>query len=127
MKKILVIDDDLAVLEVLEETLRYENFEVKTISETTDIFNDIETYRPDVILMDYILSGINGGEWCHRIKTDPATHHIPVIMTTAYPKVLNSLGHYGFDAFIEKPFNLSDLIVLVKECIDKRVDNMKSS
>ena len=114
MKKVLVVDDDHAVLEVLEETLKYENFDVKILSGTSDIFSDIDDCRPDVILMDYVLAGINGGEWSHRIKTNPLTSHIPIIMTTAYPKALNSLNQFDYDAFIEKPYDLSELISTVQ-------------
>lgn len=125
MKKVLVIDDDPAVLEVLEETLKYENFDVKILSEIADIFTDIEECQPDVILMDYILLGVNGGEWCHRIKTNPSTSHIPVIMTTAYPRVLKSLGNYGYDAFIEKPYDLSELISTIQSCAELGVNSVK--
>jgi CheY-like chemotaxis protein len=116
MKKILVLDDDLAVLEALEETLRYGEYEVRAISATTDIFVEIEDCRPDVIILDYILKGTNGGVWCRLIKDNPVTRHIPVIMTSAYPRDLEP-GNiaYGFDDFIAKPFDIEDLLDVVKK------------
>jgi CheY-like chemotaxis protein len=115
-KSILVVDDDQDVLAMLEEVLLYEDFKVKGVQQTHDIFGAITDYKPDLVLMDYILSGINGGELCHQIKTNPQTADLPVILISAYPKVLESLGRYGCDAFIAKPFNISDLISGINNC-----------
>jgi CheY-like chemotaxis protein len=116
MKKILVLDDDLAVLEALEETLRYGEYEVRAISATADIFEEIEICHPDVIILDYILKGTNGGAWCRLIKDNPVTCHIPVILTSAYPRDLEpGNADYGFDDFIAKPFDIEDLLEVVKK------------
>ncbi len=110
MKRVLVVDNDPAILDVMEEILGYEGFEVKTYSDTDNIFNCISSFNPDVILIDYILNGINGGELCAQIKKSPETSHLPVIIISAYSKVLLSLGNYGCDDFISKPFELDHLI-----------------
>jgi DNA-binding response OmpR family regulator len=67
-KKVLVIDDDEAVLDVMKEALIYEGFEVKTADRADDVQAMISTYQPDLLLIDYILKGINGGEICHQVK-----------------------------------------------------------
>lgn len=110
MKRVLVVDNDPAILDVMEEILEYEGFEVKTYSDTDNIFNCINSFNPDIILIDYILNGINGGELCAQIKKSPETSHLPVIIISAYSKVLLSLGNYGCDDFISKPFELDHLI-----------------
>jgi DNA-binding response OmpR family regulator len=115
-KSILIVDDDQDVLEMLEEVLLYEDFNVRGLQQTHDIFSVITEYKPDLVLMDYILTGINGGELCHQIKISPQTSDLPVILISAYPKVLESLGWYGCDAFIAKPFNISDLISRINNC-----------
>lgn len=116
-KRILILDDDDAILEVMEASLEYANFTVKIIDESKDVFSEIEEFQPDLILLDYILQGINGGEICHQIKTSPRTTGIPVILMSAFPRVLLSLGDYGCDAFIAKPFDLADLIQQVNICL----------
>ena len=121
-KKILILDDDEAVLEALEAALEYNKFTVKTADKSDDIFKVIEEYKPDLVLIDYILTGINGGEICHQIKTNEATSHIPVILISAYPRVLLSLGDYGCDAFIAKPFDLSELVEQVNNCLHATED-----
>lgn len=116
-KKVLVLDDDEAVLEVLEAALQYANFDVRIADESSDILKDIEAFNPDVVLIDYLLRGINGGELCHQIKNNSKTAKLPVILISAYPRVLLSLGDYGCNAFMAKPFDLSDLIFQINSCI----------
>jgi DNA-binding response OmpR family regulator len=113
-KKVLIIDDDEAVLDVMKEALFYEGFEVKISDKADDINSIICEYNPDLLLIDYILNGINGGEICHQVKENPNTGWLPVIIVSAYPKVLKSLGYYGCDKFISKPFDLDNLVGSIK-------------
>src|SRR5690349_16833469 len=108
-RKVLVLDDDIAVLEAIESALIYEDFEVKTIGRTYNIFKTIDEYSPDVILIDFILDGINGGELCKQIKGNPRTSHLPVIIISAYQGNMNTLREFGCDYFIAKPFDLAEL------------------
>jgi len=119
MKKVLVLDNDEGVLDVMREALNYEGFDVKIIEETDNIFSVINSYNPDLIILDYILSGINGGEICHQIKANPKTTDLPVIIMSAYPRVIKSLGYYGCDDFIAKPFDLDDITERIKNLINK--------
>jgi DNA-binding response OmpR family regulator len=119
MKRLLIVDNDEDVLDVMKELFEYEGFDVKTLRCTQDIFTDIAGYNPHVVIIDYILEGINGGELCHQIKHNKETAHLPVIMVSAYTNVLNSLGHYGYDSFIAKPFDITDLVAEVnKYCLN---------
>jgi CheY-like chemotaxis protein len=113
--KVLVLDDDTSVLEVIEEALSYENFEVKTVSESLSVLEEVNEYHPDIVILDYLNKDINGGEICHQIKCNPDTRHIPVIMMSAYPRVFESLGTYGCNSFIPKPFGLNQLIDAIKQ------------
>jgi len=122
-KKVLVIDDDEAVLDVMKEALVYEGFEVKIADKADDIQSMISTYRPDLLLIDYILNGINGGEICHQLKENNSTGKLPVIIVSAYPKVLTSLGLYGCDKFIPKPFDLDDLVGSIKSVLQGNLNN----
>ncbi len=120
-KRILVIDNDQDILEAVEAALTMENYSVETSPIVEDIFEMIREKKPDLILIDYLLYGINGGELCHMIKSEPTTSHLPVIIFSAYPKVIQSLGTYECDAFISKPFELDDFIGVIKDCLLKRV------
>jgi DNA-binding response OmpR family regulator len=108
--KILIIDDDSAVLEILTECFTEEGYEVKAITHVNDIYELIDSFQPNVVLTDYILNGINGGEFCTQIKM--AYQNLPVIILSAYPKVMLSLGTYNCDLFVAKPF---DVFALIKQ------------
>lgn len=109
-QKVLVIDNDPDILDVMSEALTYEGFEVITVAETDNIIRLVNECKPNLVIIDYLLNGINGGELCHEIKSTRQTGTLPVILFSAYPKVLQSLGYYGCNAFIPKPFNLSTLV-----------------
>jgi len=116
-KRVLVLDDDLAVLEVIEQSLVYENFDVRTEGRSYNLLKTIEDYRPDIILLDFLLDGINGGEFCHQVKSNASTKHIPVIIISGFPRVFLSLGSYGCDDFLAKPFSLSELMKSINNCL----------
>ena len=122
-KKVLVIDDDEAVLDVMKEALTYEGFEVKIADRADDVQAMINTYQPDLLLIDYILKGINGGEICHQIKDNGREKKLTVIIVSAYPKVLTSLGDYGCDKFIAKPFDLDDLVGSIKSVLQGNLNH----
>lgn len=109
-KRVLVIDDDIDVLEVIESILTYESFEVISISKTNDIIKTIEEYHPDIVLLDFVLGKLSGGELCKQIKSNFNTQHLPVIIISAYKKDLEALDAFDCDHFIPKPFSLVELI-----------------
>jgi CheY-like chemotaxis protein len=113
MNRILLIEDDEAVRNVIQEALT--NYTVIATEDTNNILGLIDEHKPDLVLMDYILPNINGGELCHQIKVNPSTANLPVIIISGYPRVLYSLGSYGCDAILEKPFDLSKLLETVAE------------
>jgi CheY-like chemotaxis protein len=119
IKRILVIDNDPGILDAMQEVFSYEGYEVVVEEGSGDILDMVQKHHPDLLLIDYILNGINGGELCHQVKANPVTSHLPVILMSAYPRVLHSLGHYGFDDFIPKPFDLYDLTRRVATHINK--------
>ncbi len=107
---ILILDDSQDILTVLEEVFTEHGYRVTALNYCEDIIKSVQEHQPDLILMDYLLFGINGGEMCHEIKTYPLTRHLPVLLMSGYPRVLESLGTYGCDAFIAKPFELQQLL-----------------
>lgn len=115
MKKVLILDNDHGILEVMREALNYEGYDVKTIADCESIFPHIDEYQPDLLLIDYILNGVNGGEICHQVKLNKRTSSIPVIMMSAYPRIIESLGNYGCNAFVAKPFDLHDLMFRIAQ------------
>ncbi len=118
-KKILILDDNEDILEMVKEAMLSEGYDAESLTHTNDILAEVHQYQPDLVLMDYLLPRINGGELCYQIKHHPDTAHIPVLMLSAYPKVIGSLGDYGSDGLIAKPFSLEELTGAVKNLLDK--------
>ena len=113
-KRILVVDDQEDIRDLIRYFLEQEGFTVFTLAGIVDIFSTIRELQPDLILLDYMLEEQNGGDICQQIKQNAGTAHIPVILLSAFPKIVNSRGHYGWDNFIAKPFDLDHLGAMVR-------------
>lgn len=110
MSRILVVDDDTDILSVMEILLTMKGFEVEVTAKGENTFPKINTFRPDLILLDVLISGHDGRTICKQLKTDEATKHIPVIMFSAHPGAAATIADYGADDFIAKPFDVNNLI-----------------
>jgi len=110
--KVLIIDDEESLLEILSDCFTNENFEVQALPAVDNIVKTVEDFNPDVVIIDYLLPGVNGAELCHEIKMTFST--LPVIIISAYPKQRLSLARFNCDRFIAKPFNVFELVEEVK-------------
>ncbi|GAA4922068.1 response regulator [Mucilaginibacter defluvii] len=117
MKRILVLDDNEDILDIVQETLSYEQFEVKSTAEGEHVLPLINDFKPDLVILDYRVSGMNGGEICRQIKNHPEYGDIPVIIFSAYINSGGELNAYGCDAIINKPFDLGELVEKVNSLI----------
>lgn len=118
-KKILIIDDDLAILDVLRVILQDEGFEIATISESLGTTSKIKKFTPDLILLDYWLPGLNGGKLARTLRQKKETSKIPIVMISANHISLSKVHEMGADDFLAKPFDIIDLINVVKKNLPK--------
>ncbi|MEP7252899.1 MAG: response regulator [Ginsengibacter sp.] len=110
MSRILVVDDDTDILSVMEILLTMKGFEVEVTAKGENTFPKINTFRPDLILLDVLISGHDGRTICKQLKSNEETRHIPVIMFSAHPGAAATIADYGADDFIAKPFDVNNLI-----------------
>jgi DNA-binding response OmpR family regulator len=110
MSKILVVDDDIDILSVMEILLSMKGFDVEVTSKGENTFSKIETFKPDLILLDVLISGHDGRAICKQLKANPDTSNIPVIMFSAHPGAAATIADYGADDFIAKPFDVNNLM-----------------
>ena len=118
--RVLVVDDDDALLELVKEVLSSgDEFEVATASNGYDAGLLTERFRPDIILLDYMLPDINGNVVCDRIKSNPdtASTRIVIVSGAVDRQEIADLLDGGADDFIAKPFDPRELV----ECVRKRV------
>lgn len=110
MSKILVVDDDVDILSVMEILLSMKGFEVQVTSKGENTFPKIESFKPDLILLDVLISGHDGRVICKQLKSNESTRHIPVIMFSAHPGAAATIADYGANDFIAKPFDVKNLM-----------------
>ncbi|MEN0057177.1 MAG: response regulator [Mucilaginibacter sp.] len=109
MRKVLILDDNADILQIVTEVLVYEGYQVRGINTGAELFALAESYLPDLILLDYRLPDANGGELCRELKLHPQLKDIPVIIFTAYQDPKLDLSTYGCEGVISKPFDLDNL------------------
>lgn len=122
MNKILVLDDDQELLGVIKEILSLNGFEVFISTPTYDIHELIMRCQPDLIIMDFLMNDVNGGELCSILKSGEDTCDIPIILCSAYDRIIQSLGNYGCDLFVSKPIDFSILTTDIKNLLLKGMD-----
>jgi len=112
LDKILIVDDDLDILEVLRFLLRKNGYEVIALSEAQKVIETVKEANPDIMLLDINLSGYDGREICKYLKTI-LNVSTPVVLFSANTTYKNSYKEYGANDFIEKPFEIKRLLNLL--------------
>jgi len=114
-KKLLIIEDDTFISQIMEYILCGEGYNV-VLSETGAETEDLSAINPDLILLDVWLYGqaIHGAEICTRLKSQPATRHIPVILLSARRDIKQVSMDCGADEYLNKPFDIDNLTGMVK-------------
>ena len=113
MKRILLLDDDIDILNVVKLLLSYYNYKVKTISDWQTVKTSIDVFTPDLIMLDIDLSGADGSEICKSLKLSKATKHIPVILISAHRIPEQYLKQCKAQGFVGKPFEIPDLLEVI--------------
>jgi DNA-binding response OmpR family regulator len=108
-KKILVADDDPAILDAIRMILEMEEYDVSTSVDGETIYK-MENEYPDLLLLDIWMSGEDGRDICRFLKSNPKTKNIPVILISASRDIMKSAKEAGADDFLAKPFEMDDLL-----------------
>ena len=116
-EKVLVVDDERQIRDLLGEFLEREGYEVLLSSAGEEAIELAERKIPHAILLDVKMPGIDGIEVCKRLKAEPRTRFIPVIMITGYVDNKMVAIESGADDFVNKPIDLVELAVRVKSIL----------
>ena len=121
--RVLVVDDVLPNVKLLEAKLTSEYFDVLTATSGPEALDVIQRELPDIVLLDVMMPGMNGFEVCRRIKSDPHTDHIPVVMVTALDQQSDRIAglEAGADDFLTKPVQAMALFARVKSLVRLKV------
>ena len=120
--KVLIVDDDAEIVELMVDVLsRDGRFDTQTAGSGYDAGLKTEQFRPDVIILDYMLPDVNGNVVCKTIKSNPDFESIRIIIVSgvANPEEVQDLLDAGATEFIKKPFNIADLVERILLAVDK--------
>lgn len=118
-KKILVVDDNPSILEAVELILSSEGYDVKTLLQGDQTYETVVSYNPNIIILDLLLSGKNGQEITVELKASQKTRDIPVVIISAHPEAQKSAEKAGAEGFLEKPFDVADLLSTITSFLKK--------
>lgn len=115
--RVLVVDDDEVIRQLIAVNLTLEGFEVATATDGADCLDRVLDVMPDVVTLDVMMPCLDGWVTAHRLRTDEATSHIKVVLITARAQDddrRRGLG-IGVDAYLTKPFDPAELIQVVRD------------
>ena len=114
--RILVVDDERSIRDVLAQVLGYEGYEVATAKDGVDALQQLQDTRPDCILLDVEMPRMDGFEFARNVRADEATKSIPIIMITSRTadKHRNHALEIGVNEYMGKPYQEDQLLALIK-------------
>lgn len=115
-EKLLIVDEEIDASTALKVALEAEGYNVIVAQDGFEGIEKARTENPDVILLDIMMPGMDGFEVCKRLKSDPSSADIPVIMLTAKGEIEDKVEglELGADDYVTKPFNLKELKARIK-------------
>ncbi len=112
-----IIDDDEGILESTSLFLEEEGFEVRGFINERLFCEALKKQKPDLILLDILLSGPNGIDICLKLKKDKATNKIPVLLMSADNRIETKAKQAKANGYIKKPFDIAEMITRVNDVV----------
>jgi len=112
--KILVIEDNPDILFILDYLLLEGGYEVVSASDSSAI-EQLDEIKPNLIILDELLTDVRGSELCTVIKSTDHTSHIPVMLISAHPNIKTFAEACKADAYLEKPFEIQEFLDLIRQ------------
>jgi DNA-binding response OmpR family regulator len=116
-RKILIAEDDKAIIDVVKIILENEGYDVLTANQGQTVHEMIKQHTPDMVILDIWLFGEDGGHIAKEIKTGSSSKHIPLVLMSANNETEKITKSVGADDFLLKPFNIDDLLYIVRKYI----------
>ena len=127
--RVLVVDDDADIVAFVEMNLRFEGFEVSVAGNGSDALAEIRRATPDLVLLDVMMPELDGVEVTRRVRADPLTAGVPIIMLTAKGLGADRVAGLtaGADDYIIKPFDTMELIARVRSTLRRNLEMREAS
>ncbi len=117
-RTLVLVDDEPDILEALAIVLTDEGYTVIT-DNGKNVEKKVQQYKPDLVLLDVLLSGTNGGDITRNLKKNLQTSRIPVILMSAHPNAEKITKDCGADAFIPKPLEVAEMLEKIVHVLQK--------
>lgn len=123
MSKILVVEDSVTQREMIANLLKNNHFEIATASNGIDAIAQAKLFHPDLVILDVIMPKMNGYELCRKLREDPETWHINLVICSAKSTKADRYWgcRQGANAYVSKPFSPENLIDTVRELLGNKV------
>jgi PleD family two-component response regulator len=120
--RILIADDNPQGAELLEAYLGDSEYDLRMAADGEQTLREVAQWQPDLILLDIMMPKISGFEVCKRLRADPKTHDIAILMITALdqPSDIERAVEAGTDEFLSKPINKNELLLRVRSLLRTR-------
>lgn len=115
-KRILIIDDEPAIVDVLQLMLEDAGYTVE-IQTDGHAAEQLAEPLPDLLFLDIRISGTNGGALCRHLKSQPTTQHLPIILLSAHQETERIAREAGADDFLTKPFEIENVLSLAAKYV----------
>lgn len=115
MKKVLIVDDDISILDAISLILEESGYIIETTIKGEETLKKVAEFNPDLILLDVLMSGNDGRDICKKLKSSKESKHIPIIMISAHPSAEKSIRECGANAFLAKPFETEVLLDTISQ------------
>jgi DNA-binding response OmpR family regulator len=120
-QKILIVDDDPDIGTMIKTMLEYHGFDVAVTEQAEKAEDLVGSNDYGLLIMDMLLSGMNGTDICTRIK---AHYKIPIIMISAHPNAKDICAAAGADDFISKPFDMQEMVGKIKQYVQPKENSL---
>ena len=120
LRKVLIVDDEPNILTALEFLFRRSGYDVRLASNGVEALEQVETYRPDVVLLDIMMPVKNGYEVCQNVRERPHLAGMKIVMLSAKGSEaeINKGMSLGADRYVTKPFSSKDLLATIDQLFD---------
>lgn len=121
-EKILIVDDEPQIHTVLGKLLTKEGYQISSAYNAEETYRSIEKEKPDLIILDIMMPKVSGIEICNKLKGDPKTKDILILMLSAKDSQSDRLEgfHQGADDYVSKPFHLRSLVRKIQHMLAKK-------
>ena len=119
MSTVMVVDDSVTLREMIADLLKGRGLNVTVASDGVEALEQIKANRPDLVVLDIVMPRMNGYEVCRRLKSDPKTQNLPVVMCSSKSEEFDRYWgmKQGADAYIAKPFHPQELVGTIKQLL----------